>query len=145
MHNLKVKQAAAAAPKPKPKPVIGPVTIEHPNVTPAGQAPLQAAVDAVAAQVIRDDPYGGIKPAAAAPPEPEPARSAPVKRSPKQAALDLQKFLLKTGRHGTLKDRPAEVKAAQIDLGLKPDGIVGKRTRAATEKLGVALPPANPK
>jgi murein L,D-transpeptidase YcbB/YkuD len=95
-------------------------------VIPAHQdAAAQAAVDAAVTQAIRDD----TKPA------PAPARS------PKQAAGDLQHFLIKTGRFGTLKDRPAEVIQAQRDLGVKADGIVGPKTRAAARKQGVALPP----
>jgi murein L,D-transpeptidase YcbB/YkuD len=129
----KPKPPAKPQPKAAVRPVIGPVVIDHPDVTPAGQAPLQAAVDAAVTQAIRETPAAPATPAAA---------PAAAKRTPLQAAKDLKAFLLRTGRHGTLKDRPAEVKAAQRDMGLTDDGIVGKRTRAAAQKLGVALPPA---
>jgi len=122
--------AKKAAPEPKPA-----LVIEHPYVTPAGHAPEQAAVDAAVSHAIRED--AGAPPSAAIPTPMPP----PQARTPKKAAADLQQFLIKTGRFGTLKDRPAEVKDAQRDLGLTPDGIVGPRTRAAAKKQGVALPP----
>lgn len=111
---VKKKRAAAEKPKPVAPPVV---QIEHPDVIPANRAPEQAAVDATMTQVVRED------------------------AAKQQAAKDLLKFLLRTGRFGTLKDRPAEVKAAQLALGVQPDGIVGPRTRAAARKQGVALPP----
>lgn len=61
-------------------------------------------------------------------------------RSPKQAALDLKAFLVRTKRFGSKNDRVTEVQDAQEDLGVKPDGIVGPETRAATKKYGVTLP-----
>lgn len=111
---------------------VGPVTIEHPDVIPAPPHD-QAAVDAAMTQVIKDT----VAPKAVAP---QPAAAAP-QRSPKDAAVALQRFLIRTGRFGTLKDRPQEVKDAQRDLGVQPDGIVGKRTRLAAKNAGVALPP----
>jgi hypothetical protein len=113
------------------------VQIEHPDVLPASKAPEQAAVDAVMTQVIREN--HPMPPPAAVPTAPV----VPGGRTPKDAAKALQKFLLKTGRFGTLKDRPQEVILAQRDLGVAADGIVGKRTRAAAAKQGVALPPVN--
>lgn len=138
----KLDYGPAYAPKPTPRaPDYGkpyapvPVTIEHPDVTPATQdAGKQAAVDAAVSQAIRADD-AARRPMPLPPPEPEGART------PKQAAGELQQFLIKTGRFGSKKDRPAEVIAAQRDLGVKPDGIVGPKTRAAARKQGVALPP----
>lgn len=99
------------------------LTIEHPQVMPA-EAERQAAVDATMAQVIRDHH--------------EPPAGDPKKKA---AANALLQFLIKTGRFGGGKDKPAEVKAAQRDLGVKPDGIVGPKTRTAALNQGVALPP----
>lgn len=121
--------AKAAPPKPPQ------LTIEHPDVIPASQAPMQAAVDAVVSHAIRETETSTSAATSAPPP------TAASGRTPKQAAQSLMAFLIKTGRFGTLKDRPEEVKAAQRDMGLTPDGIVGKRTRAAAQKQGVALPP----
>lgn len=117
-----------AAPTPA-KPAT--LQIEHKDPVTAAQAPAQAAVDAAVSRAIREE-HPAAQPAAA------PEASS---RSAHDAAVALQKFLLKTGRFGTLKDRPQEVKDAQRDMGLKPDGIVGKRTRTAAAKQGVALPP----
>lgn len=134
---VKERAAKAEARVRSHKPIrTNPVQIEHPDVLPASKAPEQAAVDAVMTQVIRENH----------PMPPPAAPTAPVVpggRTPKDAAKALQKFLLKTGRFGTLKDRPQEVILAQRDLGVAPDGIVGKRTRAAAAKQGVALPPVN--
>jgi peptidoglycan hydrolase-like protein with peptidoglycan-binding domain len=99
------------------------VQIEHPNVIPA-EASQQAAVDAAMTQVIRDSQQ----------------QAAPDAKK-KAAANALLQFLIKTGRFGGGKDRPNEVKAAQRDLGVKPDGIVGPKTRTAALNQGVALPP----
>ena len=131
-----VRKAIARKVRERAAKSTNPVQIEHPDVLPASKAPEQAAVDAVMTQVIRES----------LPMPPPAAPTAPVVpggRSPKDAAKALQKFLLKTGRFGTLKDRPQEVILAQRDLGVAPDGIVGKRTRAAAAKQGVALPPVN--
>jgi hypothetical protein len=106
-------------PQPPPK-----ITIEHPNVIPAPPQ-QQAAVDAVMTQVLREH---------------EQSAPATTTRSAKLAAQDLLAFLLRTGRYGSRADRPAEVIAAQRDLGVKPDGIVGPKTRAAARKQGVAIP-----
>lgn len=121
---LKTKLAELSKQPAKPA-----ITIEHPDVIPASQAPQQAAVDAAVSHAIRQD-EAKQQPAAA-----------PAARSPKQAALELRDFLRRTGRFGTLKDRPDEVKAAQSDMGVTADGIVGRQTRAAARKLGVVLPP----
>jgi len=64
-----------------------------------------------------------------------------LNRSPKQAAKDLQAFLVATNRHGSKVDRPKPVKHAQADMGVKADGIVGPATRKAARQLGVILPP----
>lgn len=98
------------------------ITIEHPNVIPA-EAAQQAAVDATVSHAIRTE------------------EAAPVNAKAKAAANALLQFLIKTGRFGGGKDKPAEVKAAQRDLGVKPDGIVGPKTRTAALNQGVALPP----
>ena len=130
------KQLAAKIQTPKPatnaaaKP---PIIIDHPDAVPSDDAGKQAAVDAAVSQAIRADEARTAMPL--------PAPPAPGSRSPKQAAGELQQFLIKTGRFGSKKDRPAEVIAAQRDLGVKPDGIVGPKTRAAARKQGVALPP----
>lgn len=118
-----------APPAPVPPPGGAPpvrLTVEHPEVLPVGvQTADQAAVDAAVSQAIRETPNVD---------EAERERKA-------QAARDLTRFLIRTGRFGTLKDRPQEVIAAQTALGVKPDGIVGPRTRAAAAAVGVALPP----
>ena len=61
-------------------------------------------------------------------------------RTPKQVAQALGAFLTATHRFGSKTDPVDEVKAAQGELGLKADGIVGPATRAACAKLGVKLP-----
>lgn len=116
----------APAPAPPPGGAPARVTVEHPEVLPVGvHTADQAAVDAAVSQALRDAPN---------PDTAERERQA-------QAARDLTRFLIRTGRFGTLKDRPQEVIAAQTALGVKPDGIVGPRTRAAAAAVGVALPP----
>lgn len=135
----RVKQVLKQKATPKPA-----VTIEHPDVIPASHAPERAAVDAAVSQAIRDSghPMPTPIPAAQAAPQPSAAPQASG-RSPKDAAKALQAFLLKTGRFGSNSktDRPQEVKDAQRDLGVVPDGIVGPKTRAAAKRQGVALPP----
>lgn len=107
-----------------------PVTVEHPDVIPSPPQE-QAAVDATMAQVIRDQQ----KPT-------QPTAAAPAAESAQRAAATrLMTFLIKTGRFGSAKDKPAEVKQAQKALGVKADGIVGPKTRAASLAVGVALPP----
>jgi peptidoglycan hydrolase-like protein with peptidoglycan-binding domain len=69
-----------------------------------------------------------------------PAAAASGKRSPKDAATALLAFLQQTHRFGSKTDHPAETMAAQRDLGLAADGIVGPKTRAAAARLGVTLP-----
>jgi murein L,D-transpeptidase YcbB/YkuD len=63
-----------------------------------------------------------------------------AKREPKQVAQALAAFLTATHRFGSKTDPVDEVKAAQGELGLKADGIVGPATRTACAKLGVKLP-----
>ena len=125
-----VRKRAAAAGKPitaqpirsDPYPAV---TVDHPNVIPS-EASQQAAVDAAVSHAIREDT---AQPTAA----PDTAK--------KDAAQKLLLFLVKTGRFGGGKDKPAEIKAAQKALGVKPDGIVGPKTRTAALNQGVALPP----
>jgi peptidoglycan hydrolase-like protein with peptidoglycan-binding domain len=125
----KLKQRAAAAKPITAKPLRGDpfVTVDHPNVLPS-EAERQAAVDAAVSHAIREDTQA-------------PPTAAPVDSKAKAAAQKLLMFLIKTGRFGGGKDKPAEVKAAQKDLGVKPDGIVGPKTRTAALNQGVALPP----
>jgi peptidoglycan hydrolase-like protein with peptidoglycan-binding domain len=111
--------ASRVPPKAPPPPTLTP---EHPDVTPAPSA-QQAAVDHAVNQAVM-------------PPPPLP----PV-RTPEQAAKDLLSFLIQTQRYGSKTDRPAEVIAAQHDMGVTADGIVGKGTRAAALRYGVAIPP----
>jgi hypothetical protein len=129
--------------KPAARPAAS--TSARPSSTPktesegAAQAAVHAAVsDAIRQEIARN--AGQPLPASivSAPPQ---APAAEVVRSPRQAALDLATFLRQTGRFGTLKDRPAQTKAAQRDLGVTDDGIVGPRTRAAAQKVGITLPP----
>lgn len=137
------KQLAAKVQAAKPAaPVAQPIIIDHPDAGPGDDAGKQAAVDAAVSHAIRADEARPVPQAPMPLPAPAPAGT----RDPKQAAGELQQFLIKTGRFGSKKDRPAEVVAAQRDLGVKPDGIVGPKTRAAAAKVGVALPPmATPK
>jgi hypothetical protein len=130
---VQAAKPAAAAPVAAKQPII----IDHPDAGPGDDAGKQAAVDAAVSHAIRADE---ARPAPQAP-MPLPAPAPAGARDPKKAAGDLQQFLIKTGRFGSKKDRPAEVIAAQRDLGVKPDGIVGPKTRAAAAKAGVALPP----
>lgn len=116
-----------------PKPTV----INDTTPVPAAQAPEQAAVDAAMAQVVRDTLAPKAPPPAAA----NPVQAAPKrKRSPRDAAKSLLSFVLNTGRFGSKKDRPQQIKDAQRDMGLTPDGIIGPKTRAAAAKHGVALP-----
>jgi len=135
---------------------------EHPNVIPAPPQ-AQAAVDAAMSQVVKDMSTPPATPAQQAmrriidakvaemhptpPPTPMPPPQEPDPKK-RAAAQQLLAFLIKTGRFGTLahdtkhkKDRPKEIKAAQLALGVSPDGIVGPETTAAAEAVGVALPP----
>ena len=137
------KPAAAkpAAKKPAAKKPAAP-TSARPSSAPktesdgAAQAAVNAAVsDAIRQEIARN--AGQPLPAAVVS-TPAPAE---VVRSPRQAALDLATFLRQTGRFGTLKDRPEQTKSAQRDLGVTDDGIVGPRTRAAAQKVGITLPP----
>lgn len=67
-------------------------------------------------------------------------------RTPLQAAQDLAAFLASTQRFGSKDgDRAAEVRAAQRDLGVDPDGIIGPKTREAAIRQGVQLPQPKPK
>lgn len=109
-----------------------PIAFVHPSE--AKPSPERAAVDAAMRTIV----------APKQPPLPLPPKffkpSAPPSAA-KAAAADLLRFLIKTGRFGNKRDRPEEIKRAQRALGVKPDGIVGPKTRAAAAKAGVALPP----
>lgn len=146
------------APKPKPPPV----TVVHP--ADAGTDPAaQAAVDAAVSQAIRD---AGAKPPPPSSPASSPSSASIVSPPPSRlqqlptllapitvtadpdmharkeaAAKALLAFLIKTGRFGSKADRPNEVRAAQAELGVTVDGIVGPATRNAAKAVGVALPP----
>lgn len=142
--------ARAAAPVSRNPPLDIQHAPEHPDVLPAPPHE-QAAVDAAMAQVvkehqaIRTDPYA--PPAAAPTPMPPAPELTAEQQKQRAAAQKLLKFLIATGRFGTLahdikskKDRPAEIKEAQRVLRVAPDGIVGPKTRAAAAAVGVALP-----
>jgi len=103
-----------------------PIAIIHPSEAKA--SPERAAVDATMRSIV-------------APPPPVFKQPATPPSAAKAAAANLLRFLLKTGRFGNKRDRPDEIKRAQRALGVKPDGIVGPKTRAAASKAGVALPP----
>lgn len=146
----KVAMRAAAAVPAKPKP--GAPVVQDSEATRA-QAAVNAAVAAavknaavtgapIDKEQIREAAKLSIKEAevAADAPAASTLSAGPI-RSPKEAATSLRDFLARTGRFGTLKDRPEEVRAAQRDLGVKVDGIVGPVTRAAAKKAGVTLPP----
>lgn len=81
---------------------------------------------------------------AAAPKRPA-VRMGPVnaKRTPKQAALALLAYVKGPKPDFGVKGRPsAVVRAAQIDMGVTPDGIYGPTTRNAGRELtGKAFPP----
>jgi murein L,D-transpeptidase YcbB/YkuD len=118
----------------------------HPAATAENDAAAQAAVDAVMSRVVREErerEQSGAKTLTSTkqpePPQPEPA-PASAGRTAQKAAEDLRAFLLATNRFGSAADRPEEVRAAQRDLGVADDGIVGPATRAAARKYGVTLP-----
>lgn len=107
----------------------------------------QAAVNATVTQAVRDD----INMLLGKPVSPPVADTMPQQheesvvpsssaRSSANAAKDLAAFLRRTKRFGSARDRPAEVQAAQRDLRVKDDGIVGPVTRAAAKKAGTTLP-----
>ena len=137
-----------AAPRAAPKP--GPVSSAAKAAPPkyADDDPSQAAVNAAVATAVREEISRNAGPGVPAsviepPPMPETstaAAPAEVVRSPMQAAKDLASFLKKTGRFGSSRDRPAEVRAAQRDLKVTDDGIVGPKTRTAAQRAGVTLP-----
>jgi peptidoglycan hydrolase-like protein with peptidoglycan-binding domain len=56
-------------------------------------------------------------------------------RSPAEAAR-----ALRVAMSSHAPDRAAQIRAAQVDLGVEPDGLVGPKTRAAAKKAGVSLP-----
>lgn len=69
-----------------------------------------------------------------------PAAPAAFGRTPKQAAEALKTFLDRAQRFGGGADRPQEVRDAQRDMGITPDGIVGPITRKTASVWNVTLP-----
>lgn len=120
-----------------PDGVVGPVTraaatkqgVNLPAKPAPARAPTRAPTKPTAARPR------AVRPAPAAP-----ATRVTTKRSPQEAAHDLADFLARTSRFGSRSDRPNEVKLAQRDLGVTPDGIVGAKTRSAAARAGVQLP-----
>lgn len=100
---------------------------------PAWKPPTdQVEVDAAIEQAVRDltkPPNVTLAP---------PKEGSPIRTV---AARNLLEFLIRTGRFGSSTDKPEEIKAAQRDLGVPADGMVGPSTRAAALRAGVALPP----
>jgi peptidoglycan hydrolase-like protein with peptidoglycan-binding domain len=85
---------------------------------------------------------------AAAKPKPKPVKMGPatiptVRRSGRQAALDLLAYVSGDKPDFGYKGHPsAVVRAAQVDMGVVPDGIYGPTTRNAGRELtGRAFPP----
>lgn len=105
-------------------PTGGPVPVPPPG---------GAANDNAAPDGVRDALAPEMKPAATAP-------AAPFQRTPKQAAEALRDFLSQTHRFGHGGDRPQEVRDAQRDMGITPDGIVGPITRKTAATWNVTLP-----
>lgn len=136
------------------------LTIEHPADSGAS-AEEQAAIDAAVSEAIRQStrqpidatvvaPQAPANPEYALPgppsssahvPPPFPSSSASSSAGAGPAAQKLLAFLIRTGRFGSAKDRPEEVREAQRAFGVKDDGIVGPSTRTAAKRAGVALPP----
>lgn len=116
------------------------------QVTLTDESPDRAAVNAVVSDVVKTTTAPATvtttAPATALPVAVAPSSpAAPPKRSPKDAAQALRSFLLRTKRFGSRTDRPQQVRDAQRDLGVEPDGIVGPKTRAAARAAGSILPP----
>lgn len=125
------QQQRAAAPAPK-KPAPSPLP-EH------EQAAQQAAVDAVARQVVKEITEPSKAQAQAAP-TPRLTIDVP-RRNARDAAEYLKEFLQRTHAYGSKKKPVTEVKDAQRDMGqLAVDGIVGPKTRARAAQLGAKLP-----
>jgi hypothetical protein len=129
--------ATVTTPKPAPAPaaavVTAPKPAQKPPVAVATPKPAPAPPKAAAA---------AVKPAAPKPAA-KPAAKPVAKRSPKQAALELQSYLSKGGAPGSKGKPAAAVRDAQRDMGMvakEQDGIVGPHTRAAAKSLGVTLP-----
>lgn len=118
----------------------------------------QAAVDAAVNQAIKEELQNQAA-AANAPPAPAAARSSkpkpktqtarakpgapPAAASPaKRAAMQLRVYLQATHDFGSKAKPSVDVKDSQRGMGggLKPDGIVGPKTRARAKALGVPLP-----
>jgi len=115
----------------------------------AAQRDLRVAADGIVGPVTRAAAQrAGVKlPAKPAPTKAtraaaisSPLTPSSTPRTPRAAAEDLREFLTQTRRFGSRADRPVEVKLAQRDLRLTPDGIVGPKTRAAAARTGVTLP-----
>lgn len=139
--------AAKPAAKPSPQAEVQQMVREltRPNTTPADAAAAQASVNAAVSKALHEELATSSAPNVMLTSSAAPAASLPAARTPRQAALDLRAFLLSTGRFGSAADKPAEVIAAQHDMGVKPKsdddwGYVGPLTRAKAKQLGVTLP-----
>jgi murein L,D-transpeptidase YcbB/YkuD len=114
--------------QPKPTPVKLSMTPAPGSATPATPAERAAVEQAVKQAIAQHQAAESAAPSSSS-------------RSPKQAAQELAAFLKRTGRFGSDRDRAPEILAAQRDLGVAADGIVGPVTRTAAAKQGVRLPP----
>lgn len=61
-------------------------------------------------------------------------------RTPAQAAQQLAQYVRETGSNGKRGDAIVASLQRDLDSGLKPDGIVGPKTRAAAKRHGVVIP-----
>lgn len=131
----KAKACAPATPATPAKPARPrpPSSTPATPATPVWKPPTdQVEVDAAVEQAVRDltkPPNVTLAP---------PKEGSPIRTV---AARTLLEFLIRTGRFGSSTDKPDEIKAAQRDLGVPADGMVGPSTRAAALRAGVALPP----
>lgn len=122
-------------------------------VTAADEAQARAAANAAVALAVKTELARqaaeakdnlrkvASKPSAAKPTLVSTTNTGTPAREPKAAARALRDFLVATQRFGSTADRPNEIMDAQADMGgLKPDGIVGPKTRARARALGFTLP-----
>lgn len=123
-------------PPPAPVPVV-----VAPAPSSPGAPPPTPVVVLPAAPLPKPPP----PPLLASPPAPKPV--GPVARTPKKAAQDLLEYvspILKARRGSELGTKGAPnafVRAAQTDMGVKPDGIYGPDTRTKGKQLlGVTFP-----
>jgi hypothetical protein len=122
------------------------------------QHPSQVTLPPLSADQFVGPPLSAASPAAQAeqariakkarpkkPPKPKVAKApaVPPRRTPQQAASELQVHLSQPGVHWGTKQKPNKVvKAAQRDMGMRTtDGIVGPKTRERAAALGSVLPP----